>query len=115
MYLGFAAVPALWILWITFVNKISIRYRLTSYRFFKEAGIISRKISELELIRVDDVSVSQNIIQRIFNVGVVTVISTDATDPRLEIAGIANPIEVKELIRTNVRKRRSKALHMESL
>ena len=58
---------------------------------------------------------SQNLIQRIFNVGRVTVISTDSTDPRTELVGIDNPIEVKEMIRNQVRKWRDKALHMESL
>ena len=110
-----AGLPFLWILWTLLVNKLTVRYRLTTDRLFMETGFISRKLNEVELIRVDDVSVAQNLLQRILNVGRVTVISTDSTDPRLEIRGIDNPIEVKELIRTHVRKRRDRALHMESL
>jgi membrane protein YdbS with pleckstrin-like domain len=115
VFLGIFSFPALWIGWVTMFAKLTTRYRLTTHRFFKETGFISRKLAELELIRIDDVQVTQNLIQRLFNVGRVTLITTDATDPRLEIDGIENPVEVKENIRTNVRKRRGKAIHMESL
>lgn len=114
--LGAAALPALCLLWSLLVEKISTRYRLTTHRLFKETGILSRHLNEVELIRVDDVAVRQNLIQRIFNVGVITVIApTDQTEPRLELVGIENPIEVKEMIRTQVRKRRDRSLHVESL
>ncbi len=109
-------VPFVVILWGILVEKLSTRYRLTTHRLFKETGIISRHLNEIELIRVDDVSVRQNVIQRIFNVGVITVIApTDQTEPRLEIVGIQDPIEVKEKIRAQVRKRRDRSLHVESL
>ncbi len=114
--LAAAALPAVSLLWNLLVEKISTRYRLTTHRLFKETGILSRHLNELELLRVDDVAVRQNLIQRIFNVGVITVIApTDQTEPRLEIVGIENPIEVKEMIRTQVRKRRDRSLHVESL
>jgi uncharacterized membrane protein YdbT with pleckstrin-like domain len=111
-----ALLPAVWISWQLLVAKLATRYRLTTHRLFKESGIIARSMNEIELVRVDDVSVRQNILQRIFNVGVVTVIApTDQTEPRLELVGIENPIEVKELIRGQVRKRRERSLHVENL
>jgi len=114
--LGAAALPALALLWSLMLEKVSTRYRLTTHRLFKETGILTRHLNELELLRVDDVAVRQNLIQRIFNVGVITVIApTDQTEPRLELVGIENPIEVKEMIRTQVRKRRDRSLHVESL
>jgi uncharacterized membrane protein YdbT with pleckstrin-like domain len=85
------------------VQKLSTRYRLTTHRLFKETASSRANLNEIELVRVDDVAVRQNIIQRIFNVGVVTVIAPhDQTEPRLELVGIENPIEVKEMIRTHV-------------
>jgi membrane protein YdbS with pleckstrin-like domain len=114
--LGLAGAPLLMILWTLMVRKLSIRYRLTTHRLFKDTGILSRHANEVELIRVDDVAVHQNLIQRLFNVGVVTVVSpTDQTEPRLELLGIENPIEVKEQIRAHVRQRRDRSLHVESL
>jgi uncharacterized membrane protein YdbT with pleckstrin-like domain len=115
-FLGAAFLPLLAILWATMVLKLSVRYRLTNYRLFTETGIISRTLNETELVRVDDVSVHQNILQRIFNVGTITVIAPhDQTDPRLEMVGIENPIEVKEQIRNNVRRRRQGSLNVENL
>lgn len=114
--LGALGAPLLFLVWNWLVQKLSTRYRLTTYRLFKETGILSRQINEIELIRVDDVSVRQNLLQRIFNVGVITVIApTDQTEPRMELVGISQPIEVKELIRNQVRKRRDRSLHVESL
>ena len=111
-----ALLPAVYIGWTLLASKLSVRYRLTTHRLFKESGILSRSLNEIELIRVDDVAVGQNILQRVFNVGVVTVIApTDPTEPRLELVGIENPIEVKEMIRGQVRKRRERSLHVENL
>lgn len=111
-----AVLPVLLILWTWLVEKLSTRYRLTTHRLFKDTGIFSRHHNEIELIRVDDIAVRQNIIQRIFNVGVVTVISPhDQTEPLLELVGIENPIEIKEMIRTHVRRRRQGSLNVENI
>jgi len=116
IFVALAALPVLLLLWTFMVEKLSTRYRLTNYRLFKETGILSREINEIELFRVDDVSVRQNLLQRIFNVGVITVFAPhDQTDPRLELLGIENPIEVKEMIRANVRRRRQGSLNVENL
>lgn len=96
-------------------GKYAIGFRLTTHRFFKNVGIFSRTINELELIRVDDVSVYQNLFHRIFDIGTITIISTDATDSRLEIYGVEKPVELKETIREYVRKRRERSLYMEAL
>lgn len=116
VFVAAAVLPVFLIVWTFIIEKLSTRYRLTNYRLFKETGILSREMNEVELVRVDDVSVRQNILQRIFNVGVVTVISPhDQTEPRLELVGIENPIEVKEMIRTNVRRRRQGSLNVENI
>jgi len=115
VYWGAVLLPAIILLLTALFRRLSLRYRLTSHRLFKEVGIISRHISEIELMRVDDLSVSQNIVQRIFDVGVVTLLTTDATDPTLEIAGIRHPIEVKEQVRAQVQKRRARTLNLETL
>jgi len=116
VFVAAAVLPVLFIVWSFLIEKLSTRYRLTNYRLFKETGILSREINEIELVRIDDVSVRQNILQRIFNVGIITVIAPhDQTDPRLELLGIENPIEVKEMIRANVRRRRQGSLNVENL
>jgi len=115
VYTGAVLLPAVGILGSALWKRLSVRYRLTNHRLFLEEGILSRKISEIELMRVDDLSVTQNIIERLFDVGEVILITSDATHPRLELAGIRSPVEVKEQIRTNVQRRRSRTLNVESL
>jgi uncharacterized membrane protein YdbT with pleckstrin-like domain len=116
VFLVAGLLPFLALAWTWLAEMLATRYRLTTHRLFRETGILSRHLNEIELIRVDDVSVRQNLIQRIFNVGTITVIApTDQTEPRMELVGIENPIEVKEQIRTQVRKRRDRSLHVESL
>lgn len=116
VFVAAAVVPVLLILWSFIIEKLSTRYRLTTHRLFKETGILSRNLNEIELVRVDDVAVRQNVIQRIFNVGIVMVIAPhDQTEPRLELVGIENPIEVKEMIRTHVRRRRQGSLNVENI
>jgi uncharacterized membrane protein YdbT with pleckstrin-like domain len=115
-FLAAALLPLVAIVASTLSLKASVRYRLTTHRLFKETGVLSRDMNEIELVRVDDVSVHQNIIQRIFNVGTITVIAPhDQTEPRLEMVGIENPIEVKEQIRNHVRRRRQGSLNVENL
>jgi membrane protein YdbS with pleckstrin-like domain len=116
VFVGVAVVPFLHILWSIVVLKSGVRYRLTNYRLLRETGLLSRDINEIELLRVDDVSVHQNLLQRIFNVGTITVIApSDQLYPSLKIIGIKNPIEVKELIRTHMRRRRAGSLNVEQL
>jgi membrane protein YdbS with pleckstrin-like domain len=108
--------PLLHILWTILILKFGVRYRLTNYRLFTETGLLSRDINEIELLRVDDVSVHQNFLQRIWNVGTITVLApSDTLNPSLKLIGIKNPIEVKELIRTHMRRRRAGSINMEQL
>lgn len=112
---GLALLPGLWLLLRAFVRKWSLRYRLTNHRLFTERGLFNRQHDELELIRVDDVSVRQSFLQRLLGVGTVTVVSTDASNPLLAIEGIARPLELKEQLRAQVRARRARTTFLEKL
>lgn len=97
------------LLWLRVWYRVSsTRYRLTTQRLFMQTGLIAKKLEEVELFRVKDVTLSQGILQRLMGVGDVVVLSTDDTAPQLELAGIANPIEVKEQIRNAFRASRQR-------
>lgn len=115
-----------------FRHHFTLRYRLTTERLFVDKGLFSRTRDEIELIRVDDVRVKQGIMDRLFKVGQVTVISTDPTlrsyTPKAQgkehrkgdvgaftMWGIDDPDAVKEKVRHYTRARRKKSLHVESL
>lgn len=84
-------------------KKYSILYRLSTQRLFLVRGLVSRKIEELELFRVRDIQVSQSFWQRILKFGRMTVFSTDASAPKFEMLGVANPLKVKDAIRVHFR------------
>ncbi len=94
---------------------LSNRYRLTSERLFIEHGLLSRTIDQTELIRVDDVRIYKSFLDRIFGLGSVAVISSDATDRETLITGIREPETVAEAIRTRMRALRKKSLFIENL
>mgnify|MGYP001602305561 CR=1 FL=1 len=98
-----------------FVRIISRRYRLTSQRIFIERGILSQTIDQTELIRVDDVRLEKTLIDRVFGLGTVSLLSTDVSDRLVVIEGIDNADKVAEAVRTNMRTQRGKALFVENL
>lgn len=87
----------------------SVRYELSTQRLTIVSGLLSTHVDELELFRVKDVLVSQNVWQRMLNYGSVTVLSTDDTTPRLTIANIRAPLQAKELLRDAYREARRAA------
>jgi membrane protein YdbS with pleckstrin-like domain len=101
--------------WILFVHMFGTRYRLTSQRLFIDHGILSRTTDQVELIRVDDVRIRQRLLDRMFGIGSVDVLSTDVSDAKTAIVGIADPDRVAEHIRSHMRKLRQKSLYIENL
>lgn len=80
------------------------RYALSEDRLFLRKGFLNIKQDEIVLYRVRDLRVTQNLWQRLFGVGTVTVVSTDKSIPQLEIKNVKQPFEVKELIHEYVEK-----------
>lgn len=83
-------------------------YRLTTQRLFMNRGILSRVTDQLELVRVEDVRLRQGIIDRVVNTGRVEIISSDQTDQDLTLESVADPAQVAEHVRRNVRGARGK-------
>ena len=69
----------------------SIRYRISNYRIDFERGILSRSIDTLELWHVEDISFHQSLLDRILNVGTITIRSHDDSTPILPLRGVPNP------------------------
>jgi len=79
----------------------TVQYRLTNQRLLMIAGLFARTTQELELFRVKDISVSQTLLARVLGYGTITVFSTDDSNLIVLLAGIGNPLGIKELIRDN--------------
>lgn len=78
------------------------RYKITRKLIEREQGIIFKRVDALDLARVKDVELSQNLIERIFNIGTILVFSSDRTDPVMHIEAIPNARLVYEKMRDAV-------------
>jgi uncharacterized membrane protein YdbT with pleckstrin-like domain len=95
--------------------KWTIRYRLTTQRFFHTYGFFVQRTDELELMRIDDVTLEQNILERMFDVGTLAIDSTDKSEPRKLVKGVAHPLELKELVRSYTVQLRQNVLRVHNL
>jgi len=95
-----AGVLLLLLLWI---RVKSFSYRMTDQRLFIRRGWLAKHVNELELYRVKDVVVDQNVLQRLLGYGTITVLAADDTTPEVDLVGISRPTKVKEMIRTQYR------------
>lgn len=77
-------------------------YELTTQRLRKTSGIFNKKLDELELYRVKDSTLEQPFVLRLFGLGNVMVVSSDATMPEVCINGIADAFSVREKLRVAV-------------
>lgn len=83
-------------------------YGLTQTRIKIKTGLLNTKEEEVMLFRVRDVSLTQNLIERIGNTGTVIVTSTDATSPNTALKHVKNAQDVKELLVQLVEENRKK-------
>ncbi len=79
--------------------SIGIRYELTSQRLRVIRGLLGRSIEEVELVRVRDTSVRQHMGERALNVGDITILSNDPSNPEYTLNNVSNPGDVREMIR----------------
>lgn len=97
-------------------RRLTVRYRLTSYRFFHDTGLLARTGNRIEVIDIDDVTVHQGLIERMFGVGTIHIASSDSTDPSLDLPGIDDVRHVADLIDSTRRaERHRRGLHLESI
>lgn len=78
------------------------RYALSEDRLFLSVGFFNIRDDELLLYRVRDITTRRSLWQRLFGMGTVTVISSDKSQPTLELKNVKNPLMVKELLHERV-------------
>lgn len=97
-------------------RRLGVYYRLTTQRFFHEKGILVHTTDLIEVIDMDDITYRQTIIDRMFGVGTIRIVSSDRSHPDLSVPGIDNVKDVAAKMqeaRHNERMRRG--LHIESI
>jgi uncharacterized membrane protein YdbT with pleckstrin-like domain len=88
-----AAVFVLVIL-VGLLKRISTTYTITNQRLQIRRGIISRKVQQARLERVQNVNTEQSVIDRILQVGTVDFDTAGTTDSDFSFRGVAQPEKV---------------------
>jgi membrane protein YdbS with pleckstrin-like domain len=79
-----------------------IRYYVGSEQLTAEHGVFQRSIGYIELYRVVDFHEHQTLLQQIFGLKTVTVLSMDRTTPKLDLIGLPKRINIVDVIRERV-------------
>jgi len=101
---------------ICYVDVRFTTYKVTTERIELEKGWISKQLDNLDLFRVKDIRLSIGILDRIFGIGNLIIVSRDTTDPVLSLRGLYDSRALydrlkKEAIRAD---RRRGVVHIES-
>lgn len=78
------------------------RYALSDDRLFLEVGLFNMRQEEVILYRVQDISLSITLWQRLFGVGTLLVKSSDKSMPTLSLTNVKLPRQTKELLHKQV-------------
>ena len=79
-----------------------LRYIITSEQLIIQHGVLSRTSDYIELYRVVDFSENRDILEQLFGLKTVWIFSGDRTNPKLDIYGIRENINVVNIVRTRV-------------
>jgi len=73
-------------------------YRLTNRRLFVTTGFFSRRVDQLELLRIKDVYIQQSMVGDWLGIGNVVIISSEQTLPKAYLLGVDEPRRIMDLI-----------------
>lgn len=93
---------------LSWIAALTTRYKLTNERLITTNGFISKRVEEVELFRVNDVSLKQGVMERVFGLGDVFLETTDASRPEPNLKDIKNPERVKDMVRQASRAERQR-------
>jgi len=92
-------VPPAYALVSAILRLRNTHYKVTNQRILVESGIMSRGLEEIDMRSVDDIEFRQTVMERLFKIGTVWIVSTDKVAPKVMLHGIHDPRNTRELIR----------------
>jgi membrane protein YdbS with pleckstrin-like domain len=78
-----------------------VRYRLTNQRLTVETGVVSKRVDDIDLRTLQDVTLEQSAMERLLSVGRLVIVSADHSRPRLVLIGVRDPRDVRERVRAS--------------
>lgn len=97
--------PIPWAFWRWLVVRHSV-YTLTDQRLKFSRGVFTKTVDDLELYRVRDSKLQQNLWERLFGLGELTLYTTDTSTPEVHLRWIRGAEQVRETLRRLVEARR---------
>lgn len=92
----------------TFTRYSIVKENGNQMKLVNNNGLLTSRIEEVNLFRVDDISVYQSLVDKIFGVGTLTVYCKDASCEVLEIRKVKKPYKVKALLSKLVHEERQR-------
>ena len=83
---------------VGFIKRVATSYTITNRRLHIKKGIVSRTIQETRLERVQNVNVTQGVIQRMMQIGDVDFDTAAGDDYNFIFSGVAEPQDVVEKV-----------------
>lgn len=80
-------------------KSLTERYEATTERLKVDYGLLNRHTEEIELFRVQDLSVERSMFDRLFGVGDIVIHSGDATGGKIILWDVPDAERVKDIIR----------------
>ncbi len=74
-------------------------YQITSERVRLIHGMFGKDRDDIELTRIQDLSLTQGLTERALNIGDIVIDSADPSTPQTELRNVTNPQQVHEILR----------------
>jgi hypothetical protein len=74
-------------------------YALTTERLKIVKGLFGKDTENIELIRIQDIDITQNLSERIFNIGDIAVRGADPSNPSVVLRNVSDPQKVYDIMR----------------
>lgn len=87
-------IPLLIVLW----KRADLRLLVYSDRIILEKGVLSRNLTEVFISDIRTVNITQTFLQRVFNVGNISIASAGIAGYEEVAKGMPNPLKIRELI-----------------
>jgi len=91
--------------WLLLRSRV---YEVTTERIRVSTGILTRRTDELELYRVEDITLVEPLSLRLFGLGNLELATNDTSNPRLTLPAIKGVKQLREDLRKAVEERREK-------
>jgi hypothetical protein len=88
--------------------SLSVHYQITSERVRITEGVLGKDREDIELVRVQDIDLTQGMTERMLGIGDIHIRSHDKSNPTVTLNNVSNPTEVHEILRRAMLKARKK-------